>query len=51
MDMELDRYAQRLRMLHSDLADRVQAGEITDMQANELANDIADRWVRDGVFN
>lgn len=34
----------KLRELMSDLSDRVQAGDMTDMQANEWYNMKADQW-------
>lgn len=38
------RIAQMMKELQSDLADLVEAGELTDEQANEWANDKADQW-------
>jgi hypothetical protein len=38
------RTEQKLRELMSDLADRVEAGEITDLEANEIYSTTADRW-------
>lgn len=35
---------QQLRELQSDLADQVEAGEITAEEANEWANRKADQW-------
>ena len=42
------RREQMLRELMSDLCDLVEAGEMTDMQANEWYNDKADQWAREG---
>lgn len=38
------RREQMLRELASDLADMVEAGEMTDMQANEWLASKADQW-------
>jgi hypothetical protein len=38
-------YDRRVRELASDLADRVEAGEITDTEANEFLATAQDRWV------
>lgn len=38
------KYEARLRELASDLADRVEAGEITDIEANEELVRAQDRW-------
>ncbi len=47
-----DRFnARREQMLHelmSDLADLVESGDITDMQANEWYSMKADQWAREG---
>lgn len=45
--MEETQYTRRERMLRelqSDLANMVQAGDMTDMQANEWFNMKADQW-------
>lgn len=41
------RREQMLRELASDLADRVEAGEMTDADANAHLAAVADRWMRD----
>ena len=41
---ELNRRERMLRELASDLANMVEAGEITDMEANEWYNMKADQW-------
>jgi hypothetical protein len=38
------RYDRLMRELQSDLADMVEAGDITDEQANEWANMKAEQW-------
>jgi len=50
-DNELERIEQRIRELQSELCERVRKGEITDMEANEIANETADRLYRDGAWN
>jgi polyhydroxyalkanoate synthesis regulator phasin len=40
------RIARMMRELQSDLADMVEAGEITAEEANEWANDKADQWAK-----
>lgn len=42
------RREQLLRELASDLADRVEAGEMTDAEANALYTRTADRWMHEG---
>ena len=39
------RIARMLRELHSDLADMVEAGDLTEEQANEWAAMKADQWL------
>jgi predicted nucleic acid-binding protein len=41
---------QRVRDFQSSLSERVRSGEITDMQANELACEFQDRMVRCGPW-
>jgi len=41
----------RIREFHSDVCDRVRAGEISDMEANELASKFADRMYREGPYS
>jgi len=41
--------ARMIRELQSDLADMVEAGDITAEQANEWANDKADQWMNGGL--
>lgn len=36
--------ARMIRELASDLADKVEAGELTEVEANEWANMKADQW-------
>lgn len=43
--------ARRIREYQSDLADMVEAGDITSEQANEGASDVQDRLVRDGAWS
>ena len=38
--------ARMMRELQSDLADMVDAGDLTAEQANEWANDKADQWAQ-----
>jgi len=38
------RLVQRLKELASDLADRVSAGEMTELEANEMMVTCQDRW-------
>lgn len=38
-------YARRLRELASDLADQVERGEMTELEANEALVSAQDRWV------
>ncbi len=45
------RTAQKLHELHSDLADLVRSGDITEDQANEWANDKADQWNHAGAWS
>jgi hypothetical protein len=40
--------ARMIRELQSDLADMVEAGDITAEQANEWVNDKADQWMNGG---
>jgi hypothetical protein len=40
------RIAQMMRELQSDLADLVEAGELSAEQANEWANEKADQWAQ-----
>jgi hypothetical protein len=42
------RREQMLRELASDLADMVEAGEMTDMEANEWLARKADQWAMEG---
>ncbi len=42
------RRAQMLRELASDMAALVEAGEMTDQEANEWVNRAADRWAVEG---
>lgn len=44
------RYEMRIRHYASDLADMVEAGDITDTQANERLAALQDRLVRDGAW-
>jgi hypothetical protein len=44
---QLARTEQKLRELMSDLADRVEAKEISDIEANEIYNRTADRWMHE----
>lgn len=45
--METMKQTERMmKELQSDLADMVEAGELTDEQANEWANYKADQWAR-----
>ena len=41
--------ARMIRELQSDLADMVEAGDITAEQANEWVNDKADQWMNGGL--
>lgn len=42
------RREQMLRELSSDLADLVESGDLTDLQANGWYNDKADQWAKEG---
>ena len=44
------RIEMRLREYHSELADMVRAGEITDLEANERLASLQDRLARDGAW-
>ena len=37
-------YARRLREVASDLADKVEAGELTEFEANRTLAECQDRW-------
>lgn len=43
---EEETIARMMRELQSDLADAVEAGEMTDIEANEWANMKADQWAQ-----
>jgi hypothetical protein len=43
---EETKIARMMRELQSDLADLVEAGEMTEAEANEWANHKADQWAR-----
>lgn len=43
-DREVARRDQMIRDLQSDMADLVEAGEMTDIEANEWVNRKADQW-------
>lgn len=43
-DRNIARQGQLLRELHSDLATMVEAGDLTEEQANQWASDKADQW-------
>ncbi len=42
--------SRRLREYQSDLCEMVRAGDLTETQANEWFNDVADRLNRDGAW-
>ena len=42
------RREQMLKELASDLADLVESGDLTDIQANEWYNTKADQWAKEG---
>lgn len=44
------RYEMRIKHYASDLADLVEAGEISELEANQRLSDYQDRLNRDGVW-
>jgi hypothetical protein len=51
MTAELEKIEMRFRHFASDLADKVEAGEVDELTANKMMAEFQDRLMRDGAWS